>query len=180
MLAGWRFELVVGRKRWLSAVGTVAGGVPNIHWSLRMLNAPRLLGAVLSISIVFGASQSAQAQWRGHYVHKVGVFGREVERYHWGGGITPNGAVVLGQLINVGGAVASDFLGSGGGNGSRTPQAAHPDAASIRDPAAAFQGCACRHRECACRRRGAARSTPTPCPTSPVPPRYSMCFSPSR
>jgi hypothetical protein len=60
-------------------------------------------------------AESAFAQWRGHYVRKRGIFGREVERYHWGGGITPQGATVLGNLITTSGQVANQWVGSGTG-----------------------------------------------------------------
>ncbi|MGE0757400.1 MAG: hypothetical protein AB7F89_11285 [Pirellulaceae bacterium] len=61
-----------------------------------MMDTCRRLGltSLLLLAAMSVTCSTASAQWRGRYVHRSGLF-RDVERLHWGGGITPAGASVL-------------------------------------------------------------------------------------
>lgn len=59
----------------------------------------RLILACSIVALVAGfvATQSAEAQWRTHYVRRDGLF--HVEKYKTGNGLTPIGGAVLTTLI---------------------------------------------------------------------------------
>ena len=75
----------------------------------------RCLPALVSfLSLTCAFVCTADAQWRGHYVHRVGKHGHEVERYHWGGGLTPTGGAVLMRGIDAFAPIVGGLIGSGG------------------------------------------------------------------
>lgn len=65
--------------------------------------------AAILASSAMSDSAHAQLPWRGHYVRRDGLF--HVERAHWGGGITANGASVLSTGITAFAPVVGSLIG---------------------------------------------------------------------
>src|SRR5688500_693997 len=68
-----------------------------------------LSSALFALFATIAICQSAEAQWRGRYVRRDGLF--HVERLHWGGGITANGASVLNTGITAFAPVVGGLIG---------------------------------------------------------------------
>ena len=74
-----------------------------------MPNCRQIVGMVaLAIGLSIVCSSNVEAQWRGRYVRRDGLF--HVEKYHWGNGITPTGALVINHALDVLAPIAQQAL----------------------------------------------------------------------